>query len=262
MTEAGDPFPGTPSRRRAGKGGPRRSGLCVLWLAEDDVSYHGLPLLLMKVPAVAEAAVGRNAAEARALLAERRFDVAVAPLDALPEILAASPAGRRPTMLAVLRQERVRPVPSLADGYLTPGEISVAGLSATFERVLRGDPIGPPTRPDPSGASAVPGLSRPSAVPGPPVPAVPAGGTRGPVNGGERGAPGPGTRPIGRLTERERAVLALLLEGMSNHQIARAMGISIHGVKRHVSNLLVKFGCSNRTEVALAAERLGSGLAR
>ncbi|MFS1298330.1 helix-turn-helix transcriptional regulator [Streptosporangium longisporum] len=219
----------------------------------------------MKVPAVAEAAVGRNAAEAGALLGERRFDVAVASPDALPEILAASPAGRRPTMLAVLREERARAVPFLADGYLTPGEISVAGLSAVFERVLRGDPVAPLTRANPPGVSAVPGLFGPLAVPGPPVPSVPpvpSGGTRGPVNGGERGAPGPGTRPIGRLTERERAVLALLLEGMSNHQIARAMGISIHGVKRHVSNLLVKFGCSNRTEVALAAERLGSGLAR
>ena len=30
----------------------------------------------------------------------------------------------------------------------------------------------------------------------------------------------------------------------------------VHGVKRHVSNLLLKFDCSNRTEAALAAPQL------
>ena len=57
----------------------------------------------------------------------------------------------------------------------------------------------------------------------------------------------------GRLTARERTVMALLARGRSNHQIARALGISDHAVKRHVSNLLMKFGCSNRTEIALLA---------
>ncbi|MFI7226301.1 response regulator transcription factor [Nonomuraea angiospora] len=68
---------------------------------------------------------------------------------------------------------------------------------------------------------------------------------------------GPDAHLIGRLTGREHLVLALLLQRMSNHQIGRAMGISIHEVKRHVSNVLVEFNCSDRMEVALVAQRLG-----
>lgn len=68
---------------------------------------------------------------------------------------------------------------------------------------------------------------------------------------------GPDAHLIGRLTGREHLVLALLLQRTSNHQIGRAMGISIHEVKRHVSNVLVEFNCSDRMEVALVAQRLG-----
>jgi DNA-binding NarL/FixJ family response regulator len=48
-------------------------------------------------------------------------------------------------------------------------------------------------------------------------------------------------------------VMSLVARGRSNQQIARALGISDHAVKRHVSNLLMKFHCSNRTEIALLA---------
>jgi DNA-binding CsgD family transcriptional regulator len=48
-------------------------------------------------------------------------------------------------------------------------------------------------------------------------------------------------------------VLKLLVAGLSNKQIARQLDISPHGVKRLVSNVLAKLGCSNRTlAVALA----------
>jgi DNA-binding CsgD family transcriptional regulator len=60
-------------------------------------------------------------------------------------------------------------------------------------------------------------------------------------------------RRASKVTARERTVLGLLARGRSNQQIARALGISDHAVKRHVSNLLIKFDCSNRTEVALLA---------
>src|SRR5437868_6258491 len=50
-----------------------------------------------------------------------------------------------------------------------------------------------------------------------------------------------------RLTPREHEVLSLLTEGLGNKQIARAIGISEHGVKRHVTNLLAKLNCPNHT---------------
>ncbi|MGC5010858.1 LuxR C-terminal-related transcriptional regulator [Streptosporangium sp. DT93] len=232
VAEIADPPPAVPSVLRMGDLELPRPGLSVFWLAEDDISHHGLPPLLMKVPDVARVAVGRDAAEAGALLRDEDFDVAVIPLAALPQVLDGVPPRARPRIVVLTRREEAGLVPALVGGYDVAGylvrdEIDVAGLFDTFERVLRGD------------------------VPVPPAAA------REPVAGVEHGVPGAGPHPVGRLTGRERAVLGLLLRGMSNHQIARSMEISIHGVKRHVSNLLVKFNCSNRTEVALIAERLG-----
>jgi two-component system, NarL family, nitrate/nitrite response regulator NarL len=59
------------------------------------------------------------------------------------------------------------------------------------------------------------------------------------------------------LTGREREVLGCLAEGMSNKQIARALGISVRTVTVHVSNLLRKTGAASRTEAALLAVQRG-----
>jgi DNA-binding NarL/FixJ family response regulator len=61
--------------------------------------------------------------------------------------------------------------------------------------------------------------------------------------------------PVKDLTAREREVLGCLAEGMSNKQVARALGISVRTVTVHVSNLLRKTGAASRTEVALRAVR-------
>jgi two-component system nitrate/nitrite response regulator NarL len=66
---------------------------------------------------------------------------------------------------------------------------------------------------------------------------------------------------VGDLTAREREVLGCLVEGMSNKQIAAALGISVRTVTVHVSNLLRKTGAPSRTAVALwAVQRdIGAG---
>jgi NarL family two-component system response regulator LiaR len=58
----------------------------------------------------------------------------------------------------------------------------------------------------------------------------------------------PVNEPAGDLTERERDVLHLLVQGESNQQIAEAMVISIATVKAHVSSILSKLGVSSRAE--------------
>ena len=59
------------------------------------------------------------------------------------------------------------------------------------------------------------------------------------------------------LTSRERDVLALIAQGRSNREIARALSLSEKTVKTHVSNVLMKLGVADRTQAALLAVRSG-----
>lgn len=72
-------------------------------------------------------------------------------------------------------------------------------------------------------------------------------------------APASATRPAGPdvLTAREREVLALLSDGLTNGQIGRALFISPKTASVHVSNLIAKLGASGRTEVVAIAYRRG-----
>jgi DNA-binding NarL/FixJ family response regulator len=59
------------------------------------------------------------------------------------------------------------------------------------------------------------------------------------------------------LTGREHDILKLMAEGRSNKDIARLAQISIQGVKHHVSSILAKLDCSNRTIAVMTAVRAG-----
>ncbi len=63
-------------------------------------------------------------------------------------------------------------------------------------------------------------------------------------------APGP-------LTEREIEILAMLLRGLANKQIAAELAISEHTVKFHVSSIYAKLNVSNRTEAVREGLRNG-----
>jgi DNA-binding CsgD family transcriptional regulator len=68
-------------------------------------------------------------------------------------------------------------------------------------------------------------------------------------------APDPG---LDRLTVRERDVLRLVSEGLSNHEIAKRLGLSEHTVHRHISNILTKLDLPSRAAAAAAAVRSGA----
>lgn len=58
------------------------------------------------------------------------------------------------------------------------------------------------------------------------------------------------------LTERELEVLALMVEGLSNPEIAERLVVSRSTIKFHVSSILSKLGASSRTEaVAMALQK-------
>jgi DNA-binding NarL/FixJ family response regulator len=67
----------------------------------------------------------------------------------------------------------------------------------------------------------------------------------------------PGTPPLPELTPREREVLALLAEGLTNRGIAERLVLSEHTVHRHVTSILRKLDLPSRTAAAGVAIRSG-----
>jgi DNA-binding NarL/FixJ family response regulator len=59
------------------------------------------------------------------------------------------------------------------------------------------------------------------------------------------------------LTDRERDVLVLVAEGLSNTDIGQRLFLGAGTVKDHVSAILAKLGVSSRVQAALAAQRSG-----
>jgi DNA-binding NarL/FixJ family response regulator len=64
-------------------------------------------------------------------------------------------------------------------------------------------------------------------------------------------------RRAAALTERERDVLACLGAGLSNADIAARLHLAEATVKSYVSRMLVKLGCTNRTQAGLLAHEAG-----
>ena len=62
-------------------------------------------------------------------------------------------------------------------------------------------------------------------------------------------------QPLMEMTGREKEILVLMVEGLSNNEIAERLFVSQSTVKFHVSNILSKLGVTGRTEaVALAVK--------
>ena len=200
--------------------------MSVLWLAHDEVSFHGLPVLLDHFPLVRRYRVCRTVETFHSLLREQRFDICLLPSQSYTAFVA-SRAGRTGARIVITspharRPPFVRTVHGVRepDAWLQEHRIDCQALQQVFGHLIT-------TGLHPDGV---------------PVRHVPDTMTE---------------RILDRVTQRERAVLSLLVQGQSNQQIARALGISIHGVKRHVSNLLIKLDSTNRTEIALKATQLG-----
>ena len=74
-----------------------------------------------------------------------------------------------------------------------------------------------------------------------------------------RGAAPPTRAPVGfdDLTDREREVLLLVAQGLSNAEIVGSLNVSLPTVKTHVSRILVKLGARDRTQLVIFAYESG-----
>jgi two-component system response regulator DevR len=66
----------------------------------------------------------------------------------------------------------------------------------------------------------------------------------------------PGAAELADLTEREREILSLIAEGLTNRQIGERLFLAEKTVKNYVSSLLAKLGLESRTQAAVLATRL------
>ena len=193
---------------------------------------RGICSMLRQVPEAGAIVACRETDEAFGLIQSERFDVLMAWASAGLEKLAAIARENDVRVIVLLHSPDEDASAALAelavDGFLLEEEITEDSLRAALDSLARG-------------AMAMPGrlarnllgqlrVLRRRAEAGPPVP----------------------------LTPRERETLVLLAQGMSNRQIARTLGISEHGAKRHVANVLSKLDCPNRTLAVATA--LNSGL--
>ena len=65
--------------------------------------------------------------------------------------------------------------------------------------------------------------------------------------------------PLLEISERERAVVLLLAEGLSSKQIAERLGIAKNTMDTHRRNLLRKTGAKNTLELAIRVVQEGGG---
>lgn len=183
--------------------------------------------------------VGSGGSAAEAVSGARRLRPSVLLLDlATPDSLPAIRAIRRgspETRLIALGVDETR------DDVITVAEAGVAGFIGLEYSV-------------PETAAAIVGAVRGEASCSPRIAALLLQRVQSPTIGAQRGVSAlPQT-----LTGREREILFLMAEGMSNHAIARQLSIGVSTVKTHVHAVLRKLGVPHREA---AATLLRSGLA-
>lgn len=70
-------------------------------------------------------------------------------------------------------------------------------------------------------------------------------------------APLPPPAAVEDLTRRQREILRLVSDGLSNAEIAEALTVSVSTVKTHVGHLLTRLGCRDRVQLVVFAHQHG-----
>ena len=61
------------------------------------------------------------------------------------------------------------------------------------------------------------------------------------------------------MNEREDAILRLIAQGRSNHEIAEVLVLSVKTVQNHVSNIFGKLQVADRAQAVIRARQAGLG---
>ena len=67
----------------------------------------------------------------------------------------------------------------------------------------------------------------------------------------------PGVAEAVRMTKREREIMNLIAEGLSNKEIGQRLGIATYTVKSHVHNILEKLALHTRLQIAAYTHKTG-----
>jgi two-component system, NarL family, nitrate/nitrite response regulator NarL len=226
------PGPGLPAASEM-IGREPASATRVLVLNRNEVIRRGLGSMLGMLPGIIDITDYEDATAAPVPAGAASADIMIVS----PEFVSREPGGLReslpgshPKILLMLRDHDMDAVAQAsaasADGFLLESELTTATLGQTLSRVLR-DEMPMPTF-----------LARELLT------HLRTQDTR------------PARRPF-LLTQREIQTLSLLVEGLSNKQIARRLGVSENGAKRHVANVLAKMNCPNRTVAVALVVREG-----
>ena len=195
---------------------------------DHPIVTDGLVANLQAVPEIDVVATGATAGEAVSIVAAHAPDVLILDLelggrnglDAIPECKRASPGTRIVVFSAYAGEERVATAFERgADSYVLKGTSSDE-LVAIVRAVAQGGTMIP--------AEIASQLAR---------------AVRQPRRD--------------RLTAREREILALLAEGLSNRAAGERLGISERTVKFHVGEILARLGATNRAQAVAIAKARG-----
>ncbi len=198
--------------------------LRVLLVAADPLARSGLAALLSSQPGLAVTGQAAPDAALGAAIEAAQPDAAVWDL---------GPGGPAPTDRLREAAGAGLPALALAGSDAAAGEALAAGARGALPRGAPPEQV----------AAALPAVARGLVV----------------LDGraaGELLRPPPAS-PDEPLTRREREVLDLLGEGLSNKAIAARLRISEHTAKFHVNAILGKLGAQSRAEAAVKAARLG-----
>jgi two-component system, NarL family, nitrate/nitrite response regulator NarL len=210
-------------------GSVAEAGCCgevqILVVEPHEVVRRGVDEMLRMISSLGETTVGTVTTAASldsavAILESSPQDIILFPSDvgsgAFQLLAEAADSGLLVALIRDTDPAELAAASKLAvQGFLLQPDITVATLERALVGVLRGEVPIPPVL-----ARTMMGERRTPSTPPPP-------------------------KPI--LSPREGEVLELLVNGLSNKLIARRLGISEHGAKRHVANVLMKLNCPNRT---------------